>query len=269
MLRHHLGLPRLLAPEIIRRMRNIFCLLATVYAFIMMPGLGWAGQGITVFAAASLKNALDEVAAAYSGDVVVSYGGSGLLARQVAQGAPVDVVLLANSAWMDWLQEQSAIEASSRLDLLGNTLVLVAPEGADKFAEISAASLLKRLEGGRLAVGQTKGVPAGIYARQWLENKGFWAMLQPHLAETENVRAALALVSRGEAPLGVVYGSDALADPGVSVVYDIPPDQHDEITYPVAAVKGGNGASFIDFLVSDQAVMIFSKHGFTSLGGGQ
>ncbi len=269
MLRRHLGLPRLPPPEIIRPMRNIFRLLAMAYALIVTPGIGWAGQGITVFAAASLKNALDEVAAAYSGDVVVSYGGSGLLARQVAQGAPADVVLLANSAWMDWLQERGAIEVSSRLDLLGNTLVLVAPQGADKFAEISAARLLKRLEGGRLAVGQTKGVPAGIYARQWLENNGFWPMLQPHLAETENVRAALALVSRGEAPLGVVYGSDAMADPGVTIVYQIPSDQHDRITYPVAILAGGDGADFMSFLKSNQSLEIFSKHGFTPLGGGQ
>lgn len=250
-------------------MRNIFRLLAMVYVFIVMPGFGWAGQGITVFAAASLKNALDEVAEAYSGDVVVSYGGSGLLARQVAQGAPVDVVLLANSAWMDWLQERDVIEVSSRLDLLGNTLVLVAPQGAEKFAEISAANILKRLEGGRLAVGQTKGVPAGIYARQWLENKGFWSMLQPYLAETENVRAALALVSRGEAPLGVVYGSDAMADPGVAIVYQIPSDQHDRITYPVASVAGGDGISFMEYLQSKQSLEIFSKHGFAPLGARQ
>jgi len=250
-------------------MRIVFHVLATVYALIVMPCIGWAGQDITVFAAASLKEALDEVALAYSGDVVLSYGGSGLLARQVAQGAPADVVLLANTAWMDWLEERGAVAAGSRVDLLGNTLVLVAPRGAAELSRISADVLLNRLDGGRLAIGQTRGVPAGIYARQWLENMRFWAKLQPHLAETENVRSTLALVSRHEAPMGVVYGSDAMADPGVAVIYEIPSDQHDKITYTVAAVKGGAATHFIEFLQSDQSFKIFSKHGFIPIGATQ
>lgn len=231
-----------------------------------LPCISWAGQSVTIFAAASLKDALDEIAMAYPGEVIISYGGSGLLARQVAQGAPVDVVFLANDAWMDWLEEQGAIVPQSRVDLLGNSLVVVAPRGAVEFTPKSADDLLKRLAGGRLAVGQTQGVPAGIYARQWLENIGFWEKVQPYLAETENVRTALALVSRHEAPMGVVYGSDALADPGVTIIYQIPPELHDDITYPMAAVKGGNAADFLDFMQSNQTFEIFTKHGFIVLG---
>jgi molybdate transport system substrate-binding protein len=247
-------------------MKNIFRLFTMVYALLVLPGIGWGGQEVTVFAAASLKDALDEVAGAYSGEVIISYGGSGILARQVAQGAPADVVLLANEAWMDWLDARGAIDRASRVDLLGNTLVLVAPKGAAEFTPKSANDLLERLAGGRLAVGQTRGVPAGIYARQWLENVGFWDKLQPHLAETENVRTALALVSRHEAPMGVVYGSDALADPGVTVVYHIPPELHEDITYPMAAVKGGDAVDFMEFIQSNQAHKIFAKHGFIALG---
>ena len=247
-------------------MKNIFRVITMVYALLAWPGMGWSGQQVTVFAAASLKDALDEVAGAYPGEVIISYGGSGMLARQVALGAPADAVLLANEAWMDWLEERGAINRESRVDLLGNTLVLVGPKGAAEITPKSAGDLLNRLAGGRLAVGQTRGVPAGIYARQWLENGGFWEKLQPHLAETENVRTALALVSRHEVPMGVVYGSDALADPGVTVIYQIPDELHDPITYPMAAVKGGDAADFMAFIQSNQAHEVFAKHGFIALG---
>jgi molybdate transport system substrate-binding protein len=252
-------------------MRDVLRLFAMLCMMSVLPASAGAGQGITVFAAASLKGALDEVAAGYAGDVTLSYGGSGLLARQVAQGAPADVVLLANTAWMDWLLARDALAPGSRVDLLGNTLVLAAPQGAGKITQITVDRLLSRIDGGRLAMGQTRGVPAGIYGRQWLENKGYWAEISPHLAETENVRAALALVSRGEVPLAVVYGSDALADPGVMVAYEIPPKWHDEIIYPAAIVKGRNVAhaiEFVEYLRSNKAAEIFRAHGFLPLGDG-
>ncbi len=253
-----------LGAEIIAAMRYAPRLFALICA-LLIPSLGLAGQAVTVFAAASLRDALEELAAGYEGEVVTSYGGSGLIARQVDQGAPADIVLLANSAWMDWLQERGAIEADSRIDLLGNRLVLVGPAGAAPLPEVTLATVLARLDGGRLAMGHTQGVPAGIYGRQWLETAGLWADLAPHLAETESVRAALALVSRGEAPLGVVYATDAQADEGVAVLYDIPADTHGAITYPVAIVGGKNSAQatdFISFLRSDKGADVFRKHGF-------
>lgn len=251
-------------------MKNVLQILATVCALLLLPATAVAGKGITVFAAASLKGALDEVAALYDADVVLSYGGSGQIARQVIQGAPADVVLLANAAWMDWLAGQNAIAAGSRVDLLSNTLVLIAPTGAEPFQTVTVDGLLTQLDGGRLAIGQTVGVPAGIYGRQWLENARLWDDLSPHLAQTENVRAALALVSRAEAPLGLVYQTDALADRRVAIVYDVPGGLHDKITYSVAVTEQGNVAEaseFIGFLQSDQAMQVFRRHGFLPLGG--
>lgn len=226
----------------------------------------FAGQGVTVFAAASLRDAMEDVVQAYDGDVVVSYGGSGQIARQVAQGAPADIIILANAAWMDWLQDQGLIEADNRLNLLQNRLVLAAPARAVPLGEISADALLERLAGGRLAIGQTRGVPAGIYGRQWLENAGVWADLSPHLAETENVRAALALIARQETPLGIVYASDARADDDVVVLYDIPADLHDPIVYPIAKLGTNNAAQaddFMEFILSETATEIFVTRGFS------
>lgn len=241
-------------------MSQVYRLFTVICALILIPLAGFAEAPVTVFAAASLKGALDKVALAYPGTVVVSYGGSGLLARQVAAGAPADIVILANGAWVDWLGDKGLISPGNRLNLLSNTLVLVAPSGADPVIDVGVS-----LGDGWLAIGQTQGVPAGIYGRQWLENAGLWGDLAGRLAETENVRAALALVSRGEAPLGVVYATDALADPNVTVVYEIPGDLHDPIVYPLAAVKGGHGTEFMAFLTSPLAANIFRGHGFIPL----
>lgn len=242
-------------------MSPIFRLFTVLCTLVLIPLAGFAEAPVTVFAAASLKGALDKVVQAYPKQVVVSYGGSGLLARQVAAGAPADIVILANTAWMDWLQDQGSVLAADRRDLLGNTLVLVAPSGSAPVADVVAA-----LGDGRLAIGQTQGVPAGIYGRQWLENAGLWDDLAGRLAETDNVRAALALVSRGEAPLGVVYATDALADPNVTVVYEIPGDLHDPVVYPMAPVKGAHASGFMTFLTSPDAENIFREQGFSIPG---
>lgn len=245
--------------------------LITVLCALLLAGVPAAAEApVTVFAAASLKNALDEVADGFSGKVVISYGGSGTLARQVAAGAPADVVILANTAWMDWLSKRGAVAADSRRNLLGNRLVLVGPAGAHGFDVISSEALLERLAGGRLAVGNTAGVPAGIYARQWLESAGMWADIAPHLAETENVRAALALVSRGEAPLGVVYATDAAADNGVTVLHRVGPSPQAPILYPVARVTGGTGGqgdAFMLYLFSESARDVFEAYGFKNPDG--
>ncbi len=243
-------------------------LLALLFSLLLLPVKPAAQDRVTVFAAASLQGTLEEVAQAHGGDLTVSFGGSGQMARQIAQGAPADLILLANAQWMFWLEREGLLSSGSVLNLLGNDIVLIAPEGASEMPEITAGQMLRALDGGRLAMGQSQSVPAGIYARQWLENTGLWTALAPHLAEVENVRAALALVARGEAPLGVVYATDARAEPAVTVVHRIPPQAHDPILYPMAVVRGRNRpevAGFAAFLTSDRAAEIFRAHGFVPL----
>lgn len=245
-------------------------LLATFFMSLLTVLPGQAEPAITVFAAASLRDAFEAVVADYSGDVVVSYGGSGQVARHVTQGAPADIILLANVEWMDWLEKREAIAPGSRRNLLGNSLVLVGPAGSKKLSDLTADELSELLAGGRLAIAHTNGVPAGIYGRQWMEAAGFWQMLKPQLAETENVRAALALVSRGEAPLGVVYLTDAMADPQVDVVYRIDPSMHASITYPIAVVRDRSEPhiiDFMDFILSPAQLETFRSHGFAVIGG--
>ena len=223
-------------------------------------------RSVTVFAAASLQGVLEPIGAAYGASVVVSYGGSAAIARQVASGAPADLVILANADWMDWLTGAGALEASSRVDLLANQLVLVGPVGADPV--VQPDDIADRLGmNGRLALGQTRAVPAGIYGREWLKTAGVWPLLESRLAETENVRAALALVARGETPLGVVYASDAAAEPRVSVVYLVPKEAHSPIRYPAAIVIGRDAQAhdFMSFLQSETAAKIFTDKGFIPL----
>ena len=219
-----------------------------------------AGEVVTVFAAASLKNALDAIADTYDGQVVLSYGGSAIMARQIALGAPADVVVLANVKWMDWLTDDGAVDPAQTIELLRNSLVVIAPEGALPLAK-TGQDLPARLGDGRLAIGQTTGVPAGIYGRQWLETAGLWPQLENRLAEVENVRVALALVARGETPLGVTYATDALAEPRVQVVYEVPRDLHAEILYPAAATTA-KGHAFLGYLKGPVAGEIFRQHGF-------
>ncbi|HEY9037959.1 MAG TPA: molybdate ABC transporter substrate-binding protein [Roseovarius sp.] len=236
---------------------------AVAALMVSVPG-AQAEDQVIVFAAASLRDALSDVTALYPGPVTVSLGGSGLLARQIGQGAPADVALLANTDWMDWLEEQGAVDPARRVALLGNALVLIAPADAPDLEGTDADALLARLDGGRMAIGQTQSVPAGMYARAWLEASGMWGPLMPHLAETDNVRAALALVALGEAPLGVVYATDAAAEPGVRVVYHVPEGMHDPIIYPAAALTDA-GVPFMAFLQGAEARSVFEAHGFVPL----
>lgn len=224
---------------------------------------------ITVFAAASTKTALDEAAAAYQSatarTVTISYAGSPALARQIQLGAPADVFLSANPGWMDVLQQEGLVDPASRLDLLANRLVLIAHGKDAAPLELSAADLGARLGEGRLAMALVDAVPAGIYGKAALTALGQWTAVAPKVAQTANVRAALALVSSGEAPLGVVYATDASADNRVSVVAVFPEGSHPPIVYPAAAVAGGNTAeamAFLDYLRSPAAREIFLRHGF-------
>lgn len=225
--------------------------LACAAAMTISPVL--AGP-VHVFAAASLQGPLDAVSAAWAGEVVISYGGSGTIARQVSQGAPADVVILANSAWSDWLVTGGHVHAKPRA-LLSNRLVVIGPTGAAPLPDATPQTLLAQLDGGRLAMGQHMSVPAGIYAHAWLTRIDAWDDVSPQLAETENVRAALALVARGEVPLGIVYASDAAASDRVSVLWDVPPDSHPPIVYPGLALTP-EGAVFLDHLATQTDVFV-------------
>ncbi len=234
--------------------------------------LGAAGPlqaGITVFAAASTKTALDEAAASYQAgtgrDVTLSYAGSPALARQIQLGAPADVFISANPGWMDVLQQEGLIDDTSRLDLLANRLVLIAHGRKMPALDLETADLAGLLGEGRLAMALVDAVPAGIYGKAALTALGQWPAVAPRVAQTANVRAALALVASGEAPMGVVYATDARAEPGVSVLAAFPDDSHQPILYPAAAVADGNMAeagAFLVYLQSRAAREIFVQHGF-------
>ena len=214
---------------------------------------------VTVFAAASLRGALDAVAEDFGADVSISYGGSGTMARQIDAGAPADIVILAAPVWMDWLQERGILGDAPQTYLLGNRLVLVAP--ANSTIAPDPGNLAASLGDMRLVIGQRDAVPAGIYSREWLQATKQWEALQNMLAETDNVRTALALVARAEMPLGVVYRTDAMAEPKVRVVYTVPDDQHSPIVYPAAALTDA-GKVFLKFLQTDKSMDIFAAHGF-------
>jgi molybdate transport system substrate-binding protein len=231
-----------------------------------------AQSDVTVFAAASLKNALDAVAADYRHDtgtrITVSYAASSALARQIELGAPADIFLSADLEWMDYLQQRSLIRPETRRNLLGNRIVLVAPAADAKPVALAPGALSAALGDGRLAVASVDTVPAGKYGKAALESLGLWGEVSGRLAQAENVRAALAFVSRGEAPLGIVYETDAKADPAVKVVARFPETSHPPIVYPVAvttAAKGEAAIRFVDALRGPRSAEIFAREGFSAL----
>jgi molybdate transport system substrate-binding protein len=227
---------------------------------------------ITVFAAASLKESLDAVAAEWttrsSQKVVVSYAASSALAKQIEQDAPADVFISADEEWMDYLAQRKRVDTGSRFDLVGNRLVLVAPSAtAMEHVDLKPDAFGAALGEGRLAVADVESVPAGRYAKQALQSLGLWDAAAAHLAPGENVRAALAFVARGEVPLGIVYATDARAEPRVRVVAQFPPKSHARIVYPAARIARGDAESsrgFLDFLRSKRARAIFQRAGFTA-----
>jgi len=228
-----------------------------------------ASAQVTVFAAASTKTALDEAAAGFedaSGlSVTLSYAGSPALARQIQLGAPADVFISANPGWMDVLQQEQLIDPATRLDLLANRLVLIASGRAAPPLDLETADLGAALGEGRLAMALVDAVPAGIYGKAALTALGHWPAVAPNVAQAANVRAALALVASGEAPMGVVYATDARAEPSVTVIATFPEDSHPPVIYPAAAVADGNAAeatAFLDYLRSPAARGVFARHGF-------
>ncbi|ENN84258.1 molybdate ABC transporter, periplasmic molybdate-binding protein [Rhizobium freirei PRF 81] len=237
------------------------------------PTPALAADKIVVFAAASMKNALDNADAAFTKEtgkeVTVSYAASGPLAKQLENGAPADVFISADTNWMDYVAGKKLIKNDSRTNLLGNKLVLVAAKDKAKPVEIKQGLDLAALLGdGRLAIGQPESVPAGKYGKTALEKLGIWPSVEKKIAGAESVRAALALVSRGEAPYGIVYQTDVSADPGVAVVGTFPADSHPPIVYPIAITsssKNPDVQAYFDYLKSAKAVPFFEHEGFTVL----
>lgn len=244
--------------------------IAAVLAASLMAGAAQAAP-VTVFAAASLKNALDEVGAQYAksgGDARFSYAASSAIARQIEQGAPADIYVSADTDWMNYLAQRKLIVAASRRDLLTNHLALIAPADSKVALKIGRGMPLARALGdGRLAVAGPD-VPAGKYAKASLNALGVWDSVSVQLAQAENVRMALQYVARGESPLGIVYDTDAKVEPKVRIVGLFPEGTHPKIVYPVAIVaasKNPDAAKFMAYLSGPQAVAVFRKYGFTVL----
>ena len=254
--------------------RAFLGLLAVALAAVCVAAPALAqSKDILVFGAASLKNALDDANALYlsqtSKKVVVSYGASSALARQIESGAPADLFISADLDWMDYVAQRNLIKPATRSNFLGNTLVLVAP--ADSKVTLTIArnfALAAALGGGRLALADPAAVPAGKYGKAALEALGVWSSVADKIAPAPDVRAALVLVARGETPLGIVYQTDAAADKAVKTVGTFPADTHPPIVYPIAITASSthpDAQSYVAFLKSDAAKPAFEKQGFVRL----
>jgi molybdate transport system substrate-binding protein len=232
-----------------------------------------AAEKVIVFAAASLKNALDNINIAWKADsgkeVTISYAASSALAKQIESAAPADIFMSADLQWMKYLSQEKLIKAGSEVELLGNRIVLIAPK--DSTAETTIAPdfpLAKLLGDGKLAMADVKAVPAGKYGKAALEALGVWASVEGKVAQAENARAALKLVATGEATLGIVYQTDANADPSVKVIGTFPADTHEPIIYPVALTASSttpDAAEFLKYVQSAKAKSLFEEQGFTFL----
>jgi molybdate transport system substrate-binding protein len=255
---------------------SVFATLVAVFFSALLPF--WAPaqaqeKSITVFAAASMKNALDDVDAAFTKQtgtkVVASYDASSVLMKQIEQGAPADVFVSADLKWMDYGSQKKLIDEGTRVNLLGNKLVLIAAKDSklDPVTIGPGFDLAKLAGDGRITTGDVQAVPVGIYAKAALEKFGLWASVEPKMAMAANVRAALLLVARGEAPLGIVYATDAKVEPGVKVIGVFPDGSHEPIVYPVAATKTAkpDATPYLAFLRSSAAKSIFESYGFAFL----
>lgn len=253
--------------------RKHFRLAAALLMVTTLASAGLAGAQpatVTVFAAASTTNALTEIGQLFErqgqGRMLASFASSSTLAKQIENGAPAEIFLSANEKWMDYLERNNLVQPGSRVDYLGNRLVLVAPADSRLQAEIKPGfPLLEWLGQGRLSVGDPDHVPAGIYAKAALTKLGVWEPVEPRLARAADVRGALALVERGEAPLGIVYATDAAIAPQLQVAGVFPEDSHPAIVYPLALVgekAGPTARAFYVFLRGPEAKAIFTRYGF-------
>jgi molybdate transport system substrate-binding protein len=236
-----------------------------------------AEERLTVFAAASLKNALDVVNTACEATVGeqanISYAASSVLAKQIEEGAPADIFISADLDWMKYLADRKLVRSETEVQLVGNRIVLVAPVDSPASATIAPSFDLAGLIGdGKLAMGDVKSVPAGKYGKAALESLGVWNSVEGNVAQAENVRAALKLVATGEAALGIVYQTDAKAEPGVKIIGTFPEDTHPPIVYPaaqLAASTADRARAFLECLRSDAAKALFEEQGFTYLASGK
>ena len=247
-------------------------------AVVILLGSAWSpataqDKVLTVFAAASMKNALDDIDAAFTAKtgvkVSASYAASSTLAKQIEQGAPADIFVSADTDWMDYAVGKKDINESTRVNLLGNSIVLIAPKDSriDNVTIAPGFDLAKLAGDGRIATGDVKSVPVGKYAKAALEKLGAWQAAEPKFAMAESVRAALTLVARSEAVLGIVYSTDAKVEPGVKIVGTFPADTHPPIIYPVAATASAKpeAKDYLDYLHSAAAKAVLESYGFIYL----
>lgn len=245
-----------------------------ILAAVLALGLATpaAAEEVVVFAAASMKTALDKLAADFQAStgntVTISYAGSNALAKQIIEGAPADIFVSAAVNWMDEVEKAGLVAADTRRDMFSNALVLVAAGEAAPVEIGPGFDLAGLLGDGKLAMAMVDSVPAGQYGKASLESLGIWSAVEPSVAQADNVRAALALVATGEAPYGIVYATDAAAEPGVTVVGTFPADSHPPITYPGALLTGAADQADRDFyaaITSDAGDAIFAEQGFVIL----
>jgi len=247
-------------------------------SFTILCGLSYPpalaqDKSLTVFAAASMKNALDDIDDAYTAKtgvkIAASYAASSTLAKQIEQGAPADIFMSADTDWMDYATARKNINEPTRVNLLGNSIALIAPKDSKiDHVTIGPGFDLSKLAGsGKIATGDVRAVPVGKYAKAALERLGAWQTAEPKFAMAESVRAALTLVARGEASLGIVYATDARVESGVKIIGTFPADAHPPIIYPVAATTAAKAeaAGYLAFLRSSAAKTIFEKYGFSFL----
>jgi molybdate transport system substrate-binding protein len=254
------------------RFAGFFLSLVILWGAAHSPALA-EDKTLTVFAAASMKNALDDIDAAFTAKTGVkvnaSYAASSQLAKQIEQGAPADVFVSADTDWMDYATAKKTINEPTRINLLGNSIVLIAPKDSkiDNVTIGQGFDLAKLAGDGKIATGDVKSVPVGKYAKAALEKLGAWTAAEPKFAMAESVRAALTLVARGEAALGIVYSTDAKVEPGVKIVGTFPADSHPPIIYPVAATSTAKpeANAYLDYLRSPAAKTVLEKYGFTYL----
>lgn len=255
-----------LSTRVIRRAAGVA--VAAGLAVAATLGSAQAAEKLTVFAAASMKDALESIGSAYTEEagtkVVFSFASSSAVARQIEAGAPADIFISADVKWMDYVNKAEAIDASTVRNVAANTLVVVAPKDEAKPLELTEDAILERIGEGRMAIGTPESVPAGRYGKASLTALGLWDAVEGKLAPMENVRVTLAAVARGEAPLGIVYGSDAAIEPDVAVVATFPDDSHAPIVYPGAVTTNADAEAikFLDYLSSPAAREIFAKVGF-------
>jgi len=230
-----------------------------------------ADSKITVFAAASLTNAVGDIAKQYETEKSIkiqsSFAASSALAKQIENGAPADIFMAADSKWMNYLQDKKRIDASSRINLLGNHLVLIAPKGKAFKVQTDKTFNFANAFYGKLCTGEIESVPVGIYAKQSLTTLNWWESIKSRIVGTQDVRAALVFVERGECDAGIVYETDAKVSNKVETLATLPDESHEPIVYPLALVEGAKpeAKGFFEYLKSEKAEAIFTQYGFTVL----